>query len=237
MFIKNILVKVLKNSKIMKRKLMFAVEYRTTIDENHTFEIFETREKADRFIKHVGIASLELFTADFDTESLYIEDGEWNYNDSATLMENTVILIPYKRIHKIRRMVDAIGCISTSELEYSPVINIIENNHSILAESFNHDTVDAVTYVNEIETGRETIEYESLKNKTLIEIEKLLESSLEWTVKVFEFEIFASFNKIDNWKHIEYAADINILNTTMIDYQHAFKNLKFNFTAYNSKQN
>lgn len=60
-------------------KLMFAVEYFS--DGSPTYNIYESEEKARVFVKEIGKDAIEIWSAEFNVDCIYMEEGEWNYND------------------------------------------------------------------------------------------------------------------------------------------------------------
>ena len=79
-------------------------------------------------------------------------------------------------IQKIRDIIKKHGSISPSEVSgSSPIIKTIGNDHQQLAEKFNLDDVDAITYVHETEVDEDFIEYEDLSEDLLEEILNLVE--------------------------------------------------------------
>lgn len=84
-----------------------------------------------------------------------------------------------KQISEIKRIISEWGGTSTCELqlESSPCISSIGNgkqNVCQLAERFNVNGVDAITYHNDNELGSEFISYEMLKSSVIKEIYNIM---------------------------------------------------------------
>lgn len=58
---------------------MFAVEYFS--DGSQTYNIYASEEKARIFAKEIGKDAIEIWSAQFNLDHIYLEEGEWNYND------------------------------------------------------------------------------------------------------------------------------------------------------------
>ena len=75
-------------------------------------------------------------------------------------------------INQIKAIIKEFGSFTTADLriESAPVILLTSEFTFVLAEKFDEDTVDAVSYVNEMEISRDKIHYEKLDLSTLEEI-------------------------------------------------------------------
>jgi 2-oxoglutarate dehydrogenase complex dehydrogenase (E1) component-like enzyme len=80
-----------------------------------------------------------------------------------------------KIIEKIKAIITDYGSFNTAEInaESSPCITTIGRHTCQLAERFNKDNVEAITYVHENETATEYINYKDLKKDVLKEILEL----------------------------------------------------------------
>ena len=76
----------------MTRLPLFGVEYQTDADRT-TYEIFGDIDQAKEFAGTV--VALYLFSADFDADSVHLEDGKLNYEDHADLYNNVDIIETY----------------------------------------------------------------------------------------------------------------------------------------------
>ena len=61
-------------------KLMWAVEFKSA--GTVTYNIFDSLEKAKQFATECGADAIEIWSAQFNVECIYVEDGGWNYNDT-----------------------------------------------------------------------------------------------------------------------------------------------------------
>lgn len=71
---------------------MYAVEHYYPNDDCSTYEIFETINEAQSFCQEDKWSKdnypIYIFQAKFNCERIYLEDGEWNYDDrSDTIIE------------------------------------------------------------------------------------------------------------------------------------------------------
>jgi len=75
--------KKLKEKKESYKTTLYAVDYND--GESETFEIFETKEEAEKFAKKM---KGHLWVADFNKEFVFMENGLLNYEDVSSLYKN-----------------------------------------------------------------------------------------------------------------------------------------------------
>ena len=80
-------------------------------------------------------------------------------------------------IDKIKSIINIYGGFSTADLECesSPVLSSLSKDAFVLAERFNEDSVEAISYIHEMEVAEDNIDYEHLHLSTLKEILLLAE--------------------------------------------------------------
>ena len=81
-----------------------------------------------------------------------------------------------EKIRNIKRIINTYGGFHISELdgEGSPVIKTMGKDHTLLAEEFN-EQVTAITYVHEVETNEDYIDYEDLSDDLIDQINVIAE--------------------------------------------------------------
>ena len=85
-----------------------------------------------------------------------------------------------KIIKKIKDIITNYGSFSPYEVSQdNPVIKTIGKDHNQVAEKFNLHTVDAISYVNELEVDENEIYYEDL---TLELLEEILNIAVDYKV-------------------------------------------------------
>ncbi len=72
---------------------MFGVECRTS--NGSTYEIFDNYNDSQSFANS-NENSLFIFTADFNLDRIYIEDGLWNYEDFSDTFINQKVIENYE---------------------------------------------------------------------------------------------------------------------------------------------
>lgn len=87
------------------------------------------------------------------------------------------ILTKYSKIEYIKKVISEWGSFTTAEVEAdcSPAINVI-GDHSLLVESFWHDTVTAYEYVHSTCVSETDIRYEDLDEEVINDICTLVEN-------------------------------------------------------------
>ncbi len=106
----------------------------------------------------------------------YLDEKCWDWKEEEPEPEESE---KDSKIAYIKRVIADWGSTTTAELEAegSPVISSIGNhpNTSVLVETFYSNGVEAVSYVDEMETGSNTIAYEDLSDDVIDEIYILIE--------------------------------------------------------------